>query len=103
MGTAKSSDVFMTSPNNMCALKVMKYETFTSFVTSILELKLDQATMFEWQWHTQGFMTLPEYGELFKFLDLLARAVKNVAWEEQRKCQEPPPERPSQEAHMQPA
>ena len=30
------------------ALRVMKYETFASLVTSILELKLDHTTMFEW-------------------------------------------------------
>ena len=35
------------------ALKVMKYETFSSFVASILELKLDQGVMFEWQRHSE--------------------------------------------------
>ena len=37
---------------HMRALRVIKYERFTSLVTSILELKLDHTTMFEWQRHT---------------------------------------------------
>ena len=70
------------------------YETFASFVTSILELKLhvDQATMFEWQQHTQSSQTVPDYDELLEFLDLRARVAENVGREGERKCQVPPPE-----------
>ena len=47
----------------------MKYETFTSLVTSILELKLDHTTMFEWQCHTQDSNAVPDFDDLLEFLD----------------------------------
>ena len=70
----------------------MRYETFASLVTSILELKLDHATMFEWQ-HTQSYKTVPDFNDLLEFLDLHARGGENAAREGERKRQLPPPER----------
>ena len=75
------------------SLRVMKYETFASLVTSILELKLDHTTMFEWQRHTQSSSTVPDINDLLEFLDLCARAGENAAWEGERKRQVLPPER----------
>ena len=74
-------------------MKGMKYEIFTLFVTSILELKLDQTTMFKWQRHTQSSHTVPDYDELWEFLDLHARTMENAAQEEERKRQVLPPEK----------
>ena len=34
------------------ALKAMDYDPSGPFINSVIELKLDQATMFEWQWQT---------------------------------------------------
>ena len=77
----------------LCALKVMKYETFDSLVTLILELKLDQATMFKWQRHTQSSKTVSGYDDLLEFLDFRARAGENGTQKGERKRQVPPPER----------
>ena len=38
---------------HLCALKAMKYDPSGPFITSLLELKLDQSTLFEWQRHSQ--------------------------------------------------
>ena len=46
------------------ALKAMDYEPSGPFITSVLELKLDVNTMFEWQKHSQSTSTMPHYGEL---------------------------------------
>ena len=73
----------------------MKFETFSSFVPSILELKLDQAMMFKWQRHTQSFKTVPDYVELLEFLDLHTRPAENAAREGERKRQLLPPEKKS--------
>ena len=52
------------------ALEAMDYEPSGPFITSMLELKLDQTTMFEWQRHTQDSSELPHYTALVEFLDL---------------------------------
>ena len=86
------------------ALRVMKYETFTTLVTSILEPKLDHTTMFDWQWYTQHSKTVPDFDDLLELLDLRARAGDNVAQEGERKDQVPPQKRrPSQDRQIQPA
>ena len=80
----------------------MKYETFDSLVTSILELKLDPTTMYEWQRHTQDSNTVPDFDDLLEFLDLHARAEENVARQGERRHQAPPSEkRLSQDCHIQ--
>ena len=57
------------------ALKTMKSEPDPSFVTSLVELKLDPTTLFEWQKHSQGTVEeVPHYNKLLEFLDLRAQA-----------------------------
>ena len=53
------------------ALKAMDYEPSGPFITSILELKLDTTTMFEWQKHSQSSTEVPHYQHLLEFIDLL--------------------------------
>ena len=62
------------------ALKVMEYEP-SPFITSLIEMKLDQATAFRWQRHIQGTSKVPHYSELLKFLDLQARASESTTRE----------------------
>ena len=56
------------------ALKSMELEPSPSFITSLIELKLDATTMFEWQRHTQAQNEVPHYQEMLKFLDSRAQA-----------------------------
>ena len=56
------------------ALKTMDYDPSGPFITSLLELKLDQSTMFEWQRHSQDSRDVPHYQRLLEFLDLRAQA-----------------------------
>ena len=50
--------------------KAMNYEPSGPFIISILELKLDPITMFEWQTHSQDSREVPHYTDLLEFLDL---------------------------------
>ena len=52
----------------------MEQEPSPSFITSIIELKLDPTTMFEWQRHTQSQTEVPHYREMLEFLDRRAQA-----------------------------
>ena len=56
------------------ALKAMKYDPPGHFVTSVVELKLDQNTMFEWQKYSQEATGVPHYGDMLNFLNLRAQA-----------------------------
>ena len=56
------------------ALKSMGYEPSGQFITSTLELKLDQSTMFEWQKHSQKSTGVPHYQDLLEFFNLRAEA-----------------------------
>ena len=44
------------------------------FITSVLELKLDTNTMFEWQKHSQDSTDVPHYQKLLEFINLRAQA-----------------------------
>ena len=44
------------------------------FVTSMIELKLDTDTLFEWQKHTQDEANVPHFQALLDFIDLRAQA-----------------------------
>ena len=46
------------------ALRSMGQEPDGSFLTSVLELKLDSTMMFEWQKHSQDSTDVPPYTEL---------------------------------------
>ena len=63
-----------TVQQHLRALKAMDYEPPGPFVTSILELKLDVNTMFEWQKHSQSSADVPHYKELLEFVNLRAQA-----------------------------
>ena len=50
------------------ALKTMDCEPSGKFVTSMVEMKLDQTTLFEWQRHTQDQKEVPHFQALLDFL-----------------------------------
>ena len=51
------------------ALTAMGYEPPASFVTSLIQLKLDQNMRFEWQRYTQKGKRVPRYDGMLIFLD----------------------------------
>ncbi len=55
------------------ALKSMDYDP-GPFMTSVLELKLDATTTFEWQKHSQAQSKVPHYQDLLDFINLRAQA-----------------------------
>ena len=65
------------------ALKSLDHEPSQAFITSLLEMKLDSTTMFEWQRHSQDHTDVPEYQELLDFLNLRAQAAEASA---EKKC-----------------
>lgn len=56
------------------ALKTLGYELLGKFITSMIELKLDSETLFEWQKYSQSSSDVPHYEELLGFIDLRAQA-----------------------------
>ena len=56
------------------ALKTLGCDLRGTFITSMIELKLDVDTLFEWQKHSQRKTGVPHYDDLLKFLDLRAQA-----------------------------
>lgn len=56
------------------ALKSMDLEPSGPFVTSILEMKLDANTMFEWQRYSQDSPKTPHYQKLLEFINTRAQA-----------------------------
>ena len=63
-----------TVQQHLRALKAMGSEPDDHFVTSVIELKFDVDTMFEWQQHSQDKAEVPSYTEILEFLDLRAQA-----------------------------
>ena len=63
-----------TVQQHLRALKAMSCEPSGPFITSILELKLDAHTSFEWQKFSQDLPSFPHYEKLLEFLDLRAQA-----------------------------
>ncbi len=53
-----------TMQQHICALKTMGHEPSGSFLTSLLELKLDVDTSFEWQKLSQSTLGIPPYKDL---------------------------------------
>ena len=69
-----------TLQQHLRALKTMKSEPDLSFVTSIIELKLDETTLFEWQKHSQEKVEeVPHYQDILDFIDLRAQASESFA------------------------
>ena len=75
------------------ALAPTKQEITESFTTSMLELKLDQATMFELQRHRQDFKDVLHYSALLDFINLMAHISEKAICESDHKCQTPAAER----------
>ena len=63
-----------TVQQHLRALKAMGHEPSGSFITSLLELKLDTNTMFEWQKASQDSADVPHYAKLLEFFNLCAQA-----------------------------
>ena len=59
------------------ALKALGHEASGSFITSLLELKLDVNTIFKWQRHCQVSTLIPHYSDLLEFLNLRAQAFES--------------------------
>ena len=63
-----------TVQQHLRALRSMDYELSGTFITSVIELKLDAGTLFEWQKYSQGKTEIPHYNDLLEFIDLRAQA-----------------------------
>ena len=57
---------------HVCALKVVKQDSYDSLLMAIVESKLDNSTMKEWLKYSQDQKKTPPYTEILKFLDLRA-------------------------------
>lgn len=55
------------------ALKALGQEPSGPFITSLIELKLDSTTMFEWHHHSQESAEVPYYQELLDLINLRAQ------------------------------
>ena len=62
-----------TVQQHLCALKTMRHETSGSFITLLLELKLDSNVIFEWQKFSKDSENVPHYSRLLEFLNLRAQ------------------------------
>ena len=80
-----ASSLHDTVQQHLRALKSMDYEPSVQFITSILELKLDTMTMFEWQKHSLLSTEVPHYPHLLEFNDLLAQASETSATEQAKR------------------
>ena len=69
------------------AIKTMEHMPLGHFITSLLELKLDPGTMFEWQKFSQDSPDVPYFDTLTEFLDLRARASESSVQELTKKRQ----------------
>ena len=56
----------------------MGYEPSAPFITSVLELKLDVGTMFEWQKHSNSSTGIPHFDELLEFINFCAQASEHT-------------------------
>ncbi len=63
------------------ALKSMKYDPGPS----VLELKLDATTTFEWQKHSQTQRKVPHYQDLLDFINLRAQASESRSQQQVKK------------------
>ena len=68
------------------ALTATEQDITESFITSLMEMKLDQAMMFEWQRHSQDSNDVPHYSALLEFLDLRAEEAENTVHESDHNC-----------------
>ena len=64
-----------TAQQHIRALKCMGHEPSKTFLTSLMQLKLDQTTRFEWQRHHQSESDVSSYIDLLEFINLRAQAI----------------------------
>ena len=81
--------LYCIANQHLQTLMVTKQDMTESFIMSMLELKLDQATMFEWQRHSQNSNNVSHYSALLEFLDLRAQASENFLHESESKRRTP--------------
>ena len=62
----------------------MDKEPSAPFITSLIEMKLDADTRFEWQKSSQESTDVPPYTELLEFLNLRAQASESTSSEQRR-------------------
>ena len=67
----------------------MKHKPSGAFITSLVEVKLDQTTMFEWQRHSQHQEDLPHFSEILKFIDLRAKSSESTVNQSQKRSSQP--------------
>lgn len=65
----------------------MDCEPLGRFITSVLELKLDATTMFEWQRQSQESVEVPHFNVLLEFINLRAQASESSVSEPAKKHQ----------------
>lgn len=61
------------------ALNAADCDPLSQFITSIIQLKLDQNTLFEWQKYTQSVPNVPHFNDILEFIDLRARASESTS------------------------
>ena len=91
-----------TINQHLRALRALDYESSGPFITSMLELRLDSTTMFEWQKYSHESPKIPHYTMLQEFLNLRAQASKSYAPEFVKKRQHDsvPPKRYRMPRHV---
>ena len=67
-----------TAQQHIHALKCMGHEPSKTFLTSLLQLKLDQVTRFKSQRHKQSEIDIASYTDLLEFINLRAQATENL-------------------------
>lgn len=67
-----------TVAQHLRALRAMDYEPSGAFITSAIELKFDETTMFEWQRHTHTSIEVPHFADLLEFLNMRAQATESL-------------------------
>ena len=73
-----------TVQQHLRALKAMDQDPSGAFITSMMELKLDQTTMFEWQKTNQTTKSVPHYQAILEFLNLRAQAAETCSTQERK-------------------
>ena len=74
-----------TANQHLRALRAMDCEPPGRFITSLLELKLDPTTMFEWQKCSQEATGVPHFTVLLEFVNLCAQASESSVLESTKK------------------
>ena len=65
------------SSQHLLTLKAVKYEPSGAFITALLEMKLEQSTMFELQRHAHRKTNVPHFMDFFLTLQIYERGLQN--------------------------